>query len=111
MKTKQFEKILKFLNDLHNEGFEFDDNTLLDCTTKIYNTQIINESKFVYSKSGQGSPKTISTSSKNPAPATKGQIDYLCKNNIDHNAETITKKEAWKIINDHKENGNSKQEY
>ena len=70
----------------------FDDNMLLDCAVRIYNSEMINEKKFVSSNN---------PSNKNIL-ATEKQIHYLCKNNIDHNAETLTKKEAFDMISKHK---------
>ncbi len=34
-------------------------------------------------------------------PASKKQLDYLSRNNLDHNAEIITSIEAHKIISEH----------
>ena len=37
------------------------------------------------------------------ALATKSQLDYIYKNNLDVNTKNLTKKEAWAIIKKQKE--------
>jgi len=111
MENEKFKSIIINLKDLRKLGLEFDDNMLLDAATKIYNTEIINQSKsfFKNTKPFQGSKSTKGSHTsfqKNPELATNKQIDFLARNNIDHNAETLTKKEAWKLIQDFKDGNN-----
>lgn len=104
MFEQQFKKIILNLQELRKLGLEFDDNALLDSATKIYNTEIINQQKtsFKNTNAGQNHKPLSPTSKGGFVPATKKQIEFLARNNIDHNAETITKKEAWKIIEEFK---------
>jgi hypothetical protein len=46
--------------------------------------------------------KDIEESKEEFIPATKSQLDYIYKNELDVNTENLTKKEAWKLIKEHK---------
>lgn len=98
MNTQKFKEIIISIKELRKLGLEFDDNLLLDSATKIYNTEIINESKNTLFKYTPREERRLVS-----PPATDKQIHYLCKNNIDHNAETLTKKQAFELIKAHKE--------
>lgn len=106
MDKKRFEEIITFLHELRFKGKEpilrYDDNMLLDCATRIYNSGTITNLKtsFNYGTDQVANQKQVA--GKSPALASQKQLDYLYKNNIDVNTEKLTKAEAFKLIAEHK---------
>ena len=93
MNDKKFQEIVESLKKLRvtpGNPLNFDDNMLLDCATRIYNSESIN------------SPKEIGGRGNTIEKATKKQIDWLAQHDVNHNAETLTKKEAHELISKHK---------
>ena len=90
MDQEKFNEILKTIrNTLKQNGIFASNDMALDCATRIYNQEIINNIKTT-------KPKT------NFTPATKKQRDYLKGMSIDFDEKTISKKEASKLIQENK---------
>jgi hypothetical protein len=123
MKTKvliitakdEFELVKKF-NEDERQFFATQPIEKLDKTWVMfcyYNSQTKNtgdtqkttsdslESREVSSVSNENTGSRSDTFSKNLA--TKSQLDYIYKNELDVNTENLTKQEAWKLIKEHKE--------
>jgi len=67
-------------------NLDFSDDTLLDCSTRIYNSQ-----NAIFRKSQE---KEIDRGER----ASLAQINLLYKLNADFNADTITKHQAYNLI-------------
>jgi len=75
--------------------------TLKETKLKVSDDTILIEAcKFMRTPKTNYSPKETKELKK----ATPKQIDFLCKNNIDHDSETLTKKEAFKLIKSYLDN-------
>ncbi len=79
--------LIRELYHLHN-----DDNNLFDCAVRIYNSENISINKNNFSKGNDGVKKEINKK------ASKKQINLLCELNADFDADTVTYKEADKLI-------------